>query len=63
MKADNFAPILKESERQSQILHKGKRLFSDEYLIKSLSLRFAKSESKIIEIQDLKPRTKKTDKV
>ena len=63
MKADKFTPIVKEYERQSQIVNKqGKRLFEDSYIIKSLSLRFAKSENKIIEILDLKP-PPKTNKV
>ena len=62
MKPDNFAPIRAEYERQSQIRHKGKRLFSDDCIIKSLSLRFSKSENKIIEILDLKP-PPKTNKV
>lgn len=52
MKPD-FMPIVKEYERQSEIEHKGRRLFSDEYIIYSLSLRFGKSEKKIKEILNL----------
>lgn len=64
MKPDKFAPIVKEYERQKAIKTKGGvRLFTDEYLIYSLSLRFAKSQSKIIEILELQPPPPKTNKV
>lgn len=46
--------IRDEYTRQSGLKYRGKRLFSDEYLIYSLSLRFNKSQKKIIEILELK---------
>ena len=53
MKPNNLEAIVKEYERQKEIKYKGKRVFTDEYLIKSLSLRFEKSEKKIKEILNL----------
>ncbi len=43
--------VIKEYLRQSQITdRKGKRVFDDDYLIKSLSIRFEKTTQKIKQI-------------